>query len=216
MRPCSTFLPAGLQGLSVAALTAAIVASLAGKANSIATIFTLDIYKKYLDREASERKLVWIGRLVILLAMITAIVLAANDESFLNIGGEGGFAFIQKYTGYVSPGIFAVFLLGMFWKRTTGAAAIAGVILGFLLSVFFDRYAPNLLGHETLLYTAFPKPGPDNTTTFVIPYMVCMGWSFAFTVARDGADQPGGAEDQSQSDSTSIRGCSRSNHRPRC
>jgi SSS family solute:Na+ symporter len=173
-----TFLPSGLKGLSVAALTAAIVASLAGKANSIATIFTLDIYKPYLDQSASEKKLVWTGRVVIMIAMVIAVFLAANDESFLNIGGEGGFAFIQKYTGYVSPGIFATFLLGMFWKRTTGAAAVAGVLLGFLLSVFFDRFAVPMLGNETILYTAFPTEGGK----FVIPYMVCMGWSFAFTV----------------------------------
>jgi SSS family solute:Na+ symporter len=173
-----TFLPSGLKGLSVAALTAAIVASLAGKANSIATIFTLDIYKPYLDRNASERKLIWTGRFVILIAMIVAVILASNDESVLNIGGAGGFAFIQKYTGFVSPGIFAVFLLGMFWKRTTGAAAVAGVVLGFLLSVFFDRYAVPMLGQETLLYTAFP----NGKGAFEIPYMICMGWSFAFTV----------------------------------
>jgi SSS family solute:Na+ symporter len=177
-----TFLPNGLKGLSVAALTAAIVASLAGKANSIATIFTLDIYKPYLDKGATDRKLVWIGRIVIFVSMIVAIFLAANDEHMLKIGGEGGFAFIQKYTGYVSPGIFAVFLLGMFWKRTTGAAAVAGVVLGFLLSVFFDRFAVPLMGAETLLYTAFPKPGEGDTINYVIPYMVCMGWSFAFTV----------------------------------
>jgi SSS family solute:Na+ symporter len=174
-----TFLPAGLRGLSLAALTAAIVASLAGKANSIATIFTLDIYKPYFDREATEKKLVWVGRLAIVLAMIVAIILAANDDRLLKIGGQGGFKFIQKYTGYVSPGIFALFLLGLFWKRTSGAAAVVGVILGFLLCVFFDQFAVNALGSETLLYTAYK----NTDGVYEIPFLIWMGWSFLFTVA---------------------------------
>ncbi|RYE19361.1 MAG: sodium transporter, partial [Sphingobacteriaceae bacterium] len=112
------FLPTGLKGLSVAALTAAIVASLAGKANSISTIFTLDIYKKYLGKNADEKHLVVTGRIAIVVAMLFGLFLTWNDT--LGIGGEGGFTFIQEYTGFISPGILAMFLLGMFWKRTTG------------------------------------------------------------------------------------------------
>src|SRR5690606_22779622 len=119
-------LPSGLKGLSIAALTAAIVASLAGKANSISTMFTLDIFKRYFDQGASERKLVWVGRLTVVVSMIIAVIFTWDD--LLGIGGEGGFTFIQKYTGFISPGVFAMFILGMFWKRTTGTAAIAGVI----------------------------------------------------------------------------------------
>jgi SSS family solute:Na+ symporter len=175
------YLPNGLKGLSLAALTAAIVASLAGKANSISTIFTLDIYKRYVNPQASEKKLVWTGRVVIVLAMIAALALTWRDS--LNIGGKGGFDFIQKYTGYVSPGIFALFMLGMFWKRTTGAAAVVGVLLGFGLSVFFNEFAPRL-AHETWLYTAFPngKMLADGTPAYEIPFLICMGWAFAFTV----------------------------------
>jgi solute:Na+ symporter, SSS family len=174
-------LPVGLRGLSVAALTAAIVASLAGKANSISTIFTLDIYKKYMDREASEQKLVWMGRAIIVLAMIIALCFTWQDA--LGISGKGGFTFIQKYTGYISPGVFAMFLLGMFWKRTTGAAAVAGVLAGFGLSVFFNEIAPQLK-HETWLYTAYPNGGanPDGSPTYEIPFLICMGWAFALTV----------------------------------
>lgn len=170
------FLPNGLIGLSLAALTAAIVASLAGKANSIATIYTLDIYKKYLNKEASERKMVWIGRVTILAAMIISIALTWKDS--LGIGGEGGFTFIQKYTGFISPGVFAVFLLGFFWKRTTGAAAVAGVIVGFLLSVLFNVYAPAWFGPDTLLYTAYKNSAGE----YEIPFHICMGLAFAFTV----------------------------------
>jgi SSS family solute:Na+ symporter len=170
------FLPTGLKGLSLAALTAAIVASLAGKANSISTIFTLDIYKKYIRKDADEQHLVWVGRSTIVAAMVLAILFTWND--LLGIGGEGGFTFIQKYTGFISPGVFAMFVLGMFWKRTTGAAAVAGVITGFLLSIVFNNYAPQWFGNETLLYTAFP----NGKGKYEIPFLICMGWAFFFTV----------------------------------
>jgi len=170
-----SFLPSGLKGLSIAALTAAIVASLAGKANSISTIFTLDIFKKYIRPNADEKKMVWVGRVTILIAMIVSVLFTWNDT--LGIGGEGGFTFIQKYTGFISPGVFAMFLLGMFWKRTTGTAAIAGVICGFVLSVFFNNYAPAILGNETILYTAYP----NGKGGYEIPFLINMGWSFFFT-----------------------------------
>ena len=170
------FLPTGLKGLSVAALTAAIVASLAGKANSISTIFTLDIYKKHIIKEASEKSMVNVGRLTILAALVFSIMLTWKD--LLGIGGEGGFTFIQKYTGFISPGIFAIFILGFFWKRTTGAAAIAGILTGFGMSVLFNNYAPKLFGNETLLYTAFP----NGKGGYEIPFLICMGLSFMFTI----------------------------------
>ena len=171
-----SFLPSGLKGLSVAALTAAIVASLAGKANSISTIFTLDIYKKYIKKEADETKMVRTGRLAVVFAMVVALIFTWTDV--LGIGGAGGFTFIQKYTGYISPGVFAVFLLGMFWKRTTGAAAIAGILFGFAFSVFFNDMAPALLGNENWLYTAYP----NGKGAYEIPFLLCMGYSFVFTV----------------------------------
>jgi len=170
------FLPNGLKGLSLAALTAAIVASLAGKANSISTIFTLDIYKKYVKRDATEKQMVWIGRVTILVAMLFSIAFTWND--LLGISGEGGFTFIQKYTGFISPGIFAMFILGMFWKRTTGPAAIAGLITGFVLAIVFNNYAPVWFGHETILYTAFR----NKDGVYEIPFLISMGWSFFFTV----------------------------------
>lgn len=171
-----TFLPTGLKGLSVAALTAAIVASLAGKVNSISTIFTLDVYKKYFGKEADERKQVMTGRITVFVAMILAMLFTWND--LLGIGGVGGFTYIQKYTGFISPGVFAMFILGMFWKRTTGAAAIVGVITGFVLSVFFNEFAPQVLGNHTLLYTAYP----NGKGGYEIPFHICMGLSFLFTM----------------------------------
>ncbi|WP_205501578.1 sodium:solute symporter family transporter [Rufibacter psychrotolerans] len=170
------FLPTGMKGLSLAALTAAIVASLAGKANSISTIFTLDIYQKYINKGASEQKLVSVGKLTIVASMVFSIFLTWDD--LLGIGGEGGFTFIQKYTGFISPGVFAMFLLGMFWKRTTGTAAIAGLFTGFVLSVVFNNYAPAWFGNETFLYTAYP----NGKGGYEIPFLICMGLAFLFTM----------------------------------
>jgi SSS family solute:Na+ symporter len=150
--------------LSVAALTAAIVASLAGKVNSISTIYTLDVHKKYIQKDASDRSQVNIGRYAVFAAMLLAVV--------------GGFTYIQKYTGFISPGVFAMFFLGMFWKRTTGTAAIIGVISGFLLSVLFNEFAPELFGNETLLYTAYT----NGKGGYEIPFHICMGLSFMFTM----------------------------------
>lgn len=170
------FLPNGLKGLSIAALTAAIVASLAGKLNSISTIFTLDIFKRYFVSESSEKQLVWVGRITVLVSMVIALIFTWED--LLGIGGEGGFTFIQKYTGFISPGVFAMFILGMFWKRTTGAAALAGVITGFVLSVFFNEFATSVIGNETILYTAYR----NSEGVYEIPFLICMGLSFLFTM----------------------------------
>lgn len=133
-------LPSGLKGLSFAALTAAIVASLAGKANSIATIYTLDIYKKYINRLATDEHLVRIGRISIMVAMVLAILISP----FLGIDKKGGFQYIQEYTGFISPGVFCIFILGFFWKRATAPAALTAIIGGFGLSVLFKFAYPAL------------------------------------------------------------------------
>lgn len=170
------FLPNGMKGLSLAALTAAIVASLAGKANSIATIFTMDIYNKYIDKGASERKLINVGKVTIIISILVSVFFTWDD--LLGIGGAGGFTFIQKYTGFISPGVFAMFLLGMFWKRTTGSAAIVGLITGFVLSIVFNNYAPAWFGPETFLYTAYINSAGE----YEIPFQICMGLAFMFTM----------------------------------
>ena len=170
------FLPAGLKGLAIAALTAAIVASLAGKANSISTIFTLDIYKKYINQQADEKMLVWTGRLTVFISMVIAVIFTWKD--LLGIGGEGGFTFIQKYTGFISPGVFAMFMLGFFWKRTTGAADMIGLITGFLLAIFFNSYAIPLFGTDNIMYTAYL----NKSGAYEIPFLINMGWSFVLTI----------------------------------
>ena len=146
----------GLKGLAFAALTAAVVASLAGKANSIATIFTLDIYKKTINPNADENKQVWIGRITIIVAMILAVIIAP----FLGIDKKGGFQYIQEYTGFVSPGIFAMFLLGFFWKKTTSNAALFATIGGFGLSVFF-KFLPQFVNLSFLNSINFAVPNAE-------------------------------------------------------
>ena len=113
------------------------------------------------------------------MAVNKVIAIFFTWSDFLGIGGEGGFTFIQKYTGFISPGVFAMFILGMFWKRTTGTAAVAGIFTGFILSVVFNNYAPAWFGNDTLLYTAYP----NGQGGYEIPFLLCMGLSFFFTVA---------------------------------
>jgi SSS family solute:Na+ symporter len=166
-------LPAGLKGLSFAALTAAVVASMAGKANSISTIFTLDIYKKYINKDANEKQLVNIGRVAVVAAMVLAIAIAP----FMGIDKKGGFEFIQEYTGYVSPGIFALFIMGFFWKRTTSNAALFAMIGGLAFSIL-TKYIPAWTGvNDCLFYTAFL-----DGDVYMIPFMDRMGWVFIFCV----------------------------------
>jgi SSS family solute:Na+ symporter len=168
-------LPVGLKGLSFAALTAAVVASLAGKANSIATIFTLDIYKKKLNPDADEKKQVQIGRWVIIISMVLAVAIAP----YLGIDKKGGFQYIQEYTGFVSPGIFAMFLLGFFWKKTTSNAALFATIGGFLLSCLF-KISPEYVNLEFLHASGFAVQNADGI--YEIPFIDRMGFVFLICV----------------------------------
>jgi solute:Na+ symporter, SSS family len=169
-------LPTGLKGLSFAALTAAVVASLAGKANSISTIFTLDIYKEHINKNANEKSLVWMGRVVVVVAMIVAIIIAP----FLGIDKKGGFEFIQEYTGFVSPGIFAMFILGFFWKRTTAAAAMFAIIGGFACSVFF-KFLPDFADVSFLKVIGHAALNPASGV-IEIPFLDRMGFVFIICV----------------------------------
>lgn len=172
-------LPAGLKGLSFAALTAAIVASLAGKANSIATIFTLDVYKKVINKDADENKQVIVGRITVIVAMVLGIIIAPQ----LGIDKKGGFQFIQEYTGFVSPGIFAMFILGFFWKRTTSNAALFATIGGFVMSVGF-KVLPSFTNLQWLSASGFSKlvEQKDGSMLYEIPFLDRMGFVFGICI----------------------------------
>jgi SSS family solute:Na+ symporter len=129
-------LPSGLKGLAFAALTAAIVASLAGKANSIATIFSLDIYKKFFHRTATEKQLVRTGRWTVVVSMLIASLVAPALRNL-----DQAYQFIQEYVGFISPGVLVIFLLGFFWKRATARAALAAALLTIPLSTLL-KYLP--------------------------------------------------------------------------
>jgi SSS family solute:Na+ symporter len=124
------FLPTGLKGVAFAALAAAVVSSLASMLNSTSTIFTMDIYKQYFNKNADDKTTVNVGRLSAAVSLIIAVIVAPL------LGGiDQAFQFIQEYTGIVSPGILAVFLLGLFWKKTTNNAAIWGAILSIPIAL---------------------------------------------------------------------------------
>ncbi|MGV3765969.1 MAG: sodium:solute symporter family transporter [Chitinophagaceae bacterium] len=160
-------LPAGLKGMAFAALVAAVVASLAGKANSISTIFSLDIYKKYFNPEASEKKLVRTGRWAVIVCMLIAALVAPSLRSL-----DQAYQFIQEYVGFFSPGVLAIFLLGMFWKRTTAAAALAGAVITIPVSTIL-KFLPSWTSG------AFPDyPFLDRMMiTFFIVVVVMVGMS---------------------------------------
>ncbi len=172
-------LPPGLKGLAFAALTAAVVASLAGKANSISTIFTLDIYQKKINPAASEKKLVWTGRLAVIVSMLLAVLIAP----FLGIDKKGGFEYIQEYTGFVSPGIFAMFILGFFWKKKNSNAALFATIGGFALSIVF-KVMPAFVNLQWLAPTGFAKlvKQRDGSMLYEIPFIDRMFFVFVISV----------------------------------
>ncbi|WP_126244427.1 sodium/sugar symporter [Chitinophaga rhizosphaerae] len=133
-------LPPGLKGVAFAALTAAIVASLAGKANSISTIFSLDIYQKFFHKNATERQLVRAGKWAVIVSMGIAALVTPALRSL-----DQAYQFIQEYVGFISPGVLAIFLLGFFWKRTTASAALAGALLTIPISTVL-KFLPKWTG----------------------------------------------------------------------
>jgi SSS family solute:Na+ symporter len=144
----STFVPAGLKGIVLAALTAAITSSLASMMNSISTIFTMDLYKPYLKKNSSENQLVNVGRLVALIAIVIALLIAPFLNSLPQV-----FQYIQEYTGLVSPGILAVSMLGLFWKKVTARGAIWGAILSIPVALFLKLPFIELPFIDQMLYT---------------------------------------------------------------
>ena len=126
------YIPIGIKGLILAALAAAIVSSLASMLNSTSTIFTMDIYKEYINKNASDKVLVKVGRIVVIISLFIAMLIA---PAFGNLGQV--FQAIQEYTGVVSPGILAVFIMGLFYKKASNNAAIWGILLSIPIAMYF-------------------------------------------------------------------------------
>jgi len=143
-----TFIPVGLKGLVVAALSAAIVSSLASMLNSTSTIFTMDIYKPYMSKRTDGSDLVPVGRIVVVVALVIAVILAPALDSMPQM-----FQYIQEYTGFVSPGILAVFLMGLFYKKTTTKAAIIGVLISIPVAILLKFLPTELPFLDQMFYT---------------------------------------------------------------
>ena len=144
-----SFVPTGLKGLVVAALAAAIVSSLASMLNSTSTIFTLDIYKSYFNKNATDKQIVKVGRLSAFLALLIACFTAPLLRSL-----PQAFQYIQEYTGIVSPGILAVFLMGLFWKKANARGAITGAIASIPIALILKLSIIDLPWMDQMLYTA--------------------------------------------------------------
>ena len=157
------FIPVGVKGLILAALAAAIVSSLASMLNSTSTIFTMDIYKSHFNKNASDAKMVSVGRITAVVALIIAIIIAPQLGSLGQV-----FIFIQEYTGVVSPGILAVFLMGLFYKKATNNAAIWGAILSIPIAMYFK---------------VAPKGWNDASIFVELPFMHQMGYTCLATLA---------------------------------
>ena len=134
------FTPTIVKGLSFAALAAAVISSLASMFNSTSTIFTMDIYKRFFNKNASEKKLVNVGRLT----SISALVLAVIAVYPIMGGADQAFQVIQEYSGFVYPGIVVIFGLGLLWKRASGTAAVVAAIGTFFFSILFKFLLPDV------------------------------------------------------------------------
>jgi SSS family solute:Na+ symporter len=172
-------LPPGLKGMAFAALTAAVVASLAGKTNSIATIFSLDIYKKYFKKDATEKQVVRTGRWVVIVAMLIGALVAPALRTL-----DQAYQFIQEYVGFISPGVLAIFLMGLFWKKTTAAAALAGTLLTIPVSTLL-KFLPSWTNG------AFPDyPFLDRMTITFVLIIVVMVLISLLKPRQPGKEQP--------------------------
>ena len=134
------FTPTIVKGLSFAALAAAVISSLASMFNSTSTIFTMDVYKRFFNKNASEKKLVNVGRMT----SVTALILALIAVYPIMGGADQAFQVIQEYSGFVYPGIVVIFGLGLLWKRASGTAAVVAAIGTFFFSILFKFMLPDV------------------------------------------------------------------------
>jgi SSS family solute:Na+ symporter len=168
-----TLLPVGIKGLVFAALLAAIVSSLASMINSISTIFTMDIYSSMVEEEKQANRVV-VGRIVavtaMLVAMITAKPLLGNFDQ--------AFQYIQEFTGFFTPGIVVIFVLGMVWKKTTSGGALTAAIGSAVLSFGFKMLLPAL-------------PFIDRVG---LVFLLCTAIAIVISILQSNQEQPGAVE----------------------
>ena len=134
------FTPVVVKGLSFAALAAAVISSLASMFNSTSTIFTMDIYKQLINPQASEKRLVNVGRLTSISALLLALIAVYPIMG----GADQAFQVIQEYSGFVFPGVVVIFGLGLLWKRASSLAAVVTAIGTFVFSILFKFMMPDV------------------------------------------------------------------------
>lgn len=164
-----SFVPNGVKGLAFAALVAAIVSSLASMMNSISTIFTMDIYKAYINKQASEHKLVNVGRIASTAALLIAVLVAPRLSNL-----DQAFQFIQEFTGFVSPGALAIFIAGFFVKRATANGALAAALGTFVFSALMKILAPEI----------------PFMNRMGIVFLICMGLIYLFAAIENKGVHP--------------------------
>ena len=200
----SNHVPTGVKGLVFAGLTAAVGSSISSMVNSSSTIFTIDIYKDLINKNASELLLVKVGRI----SAVVALLIGAMIAPFLSSLGQV-FQFIQEFTGFVSPGVFAVFFFGMFWKRTTPDAGFWTILIAIPFSLGLAKLMPDLPFLDRMgiafLFCAFAlavisalgsKNDPSNTTKPLFRYilagllmMVAFATGIKMALTGTGAEQ---------------------------
>ncbi|MEZ4978485.1 MAG: sodium/solute symporter [Chitinophagales bacterium] len=125
----NNFIPAGLKGICFAAVIAAVGSSISSMVNSVSTIFTMDIYKAYINKNSSDSEDVKVGKITAFLALLLGALIAPSLSSL-----DQAFKFIQDFTGFFSPGILVIFLFGLFWKRASNKAALSVLLFSLPLS----------------------------------------------------------------------------------
>lgn len=185
------FVPNGVKGLAFAALVAAIVSSLASMMNSISTIFTMDIYNGYIKKDSSQSHLVKVGRITAGVALLIAIPVAIMLQNL-----DQAFQFIQEFTGFVSPGALAIFLLGFFWKKATANGALLAAIGTFAFSALLKVVVPELPFMDRMMIvflicllimvvSAFVEKKPESDKSIVLEkgmFRTCLGFKIASAV----------------------------------
>lgn len=132
MTMVTNLFPTGMVGLVLAVLTAALVSTIGSALNALSTVFTMDIYVKNFNPEASQKEIIRIGHVVTLVGALLSVVITVAIDS---IKGLNLFNIFQSVLGFIAPPMAAVFLLGVFWKRTTTLAANLALTLGTVFSI---------------------------------------------------------------------------------
>jgi SSS family solute:Na+ symporter len=135
----ANIVPVGISGLSFAAIAAAAVSSISSIVNSTSTIFTIDIYKSFINKNATERQMVRTGRIVALIALLIATAIAPELRTL-----DQAYQYIQEYTGYIYPGVFLIFFCGLFWRQASANAALWTALFTIPLGIIFKILNPEM------------------------------------------------------------------------